>query len=376
MTGPGLRVSGGDLHALRLLTAWERRSPGSVGIVAPRSALACSPVDFGRLLVRGASPLDRWSGSPAVYFVNLVVRTFWVLASPASRVSIAASHFFHDVIPCVARHVFRGSCLVAYVHHVIARSDRRGRLVSRLAVVLERVSLALLRRFATLVFVGSPEVGDQLTAMGFAPARVVVTTNSCDPLVPFPARREPSEPALLFCARLVEEKGVWDMLEVCARLARRFPAVRVTMVGDGVLRDRVASEAARRGLDNLALPGFVSEDRKWQLLRSSTLFLSPSHEEGWGIAVCEALRAGTPAVVYDLPAYAHLGDGVIRVPARDAAAFADAVLSLLADGAALGEGRRRAEATAAALPTWDEVLTREIDEVRARCPTLEGGAPR
>ena len=44
--------------------------------------------------------------------------------------------------------------------------------------------------------------------------------------------------------------------------------------------------------------GFVTEDEKGELLRSSSLFLYPSESEGgWSLSVLEAMALGVPAVV-------------------------------------------------------------------------------
>ena len=39
------------------------------------------------------------------------------------------------------------------------------------------------------------------------------------------------------------------------------------------------------------------------VVKSVLVFVFPSHEEGWGIAICEAMACGLAVVAYDLPAY-------------------------------------------------------------------------
>ena len=54
-----------------------------------------------------------------------------------------------------------------------------------------------------------------------------------------------------------------------------------------------------------------------------------SREEGFGFTPLEALAAGVPAVVSDLPVFREtLGDAALMVPADDADALADALLRL------------------------------------------------
>ena len=54
-----------------------------------------------------------------------------------------------------------------------------------------------------------------------------------------------------------------------------------------------------------------------------------SREEGFGFTPLEALSAGVPAVVSDLPVFREtLGDAALTVPPGDADALADALLRL------------------------------------------------
>jgi alpha-1,3-rhamnosyl/mannosyltransferase len=53
----------------------------------------------------------------------------------------------------------------------------------------------------------------------------------------------------------------------------------------------------------------------------------PSRLEGFGFPPLEAARAGTPSVVSDLPVFEEtLGEGALRVPAGDVAAWTEALL--------------------------------------------------
>lgn len=50
-------------------------------------------------------------------------------------------------------------------------------------------------------------------------------------------------------------------------------------------------------LDRVTFTGMLQGDLKWGAFRSSELFVLPSHQENFGIAVVEALAAGLPVVV-------------------------------------------------------------------------------
>jgi glycosyltransferase involved in cell wall biosynthesis len=80
--------------------------------------------------------------------------------------------------------------------------------------------------------------------------------------------------------------------------------------------------------------GRISEEEKYSLLANAEVVLIPSLLEGFGIVVCEAIRAGTPVLVADraaLPEVVGVDDAVL--PARDSSAWATAVSDLVADPA-------------------------------------------
>lgn len=303
------------------------------------------------------------------YFVAVCLRMLRAgRRTPPSRVSIAETHFFFDVVPVAVRRARHGSMAVAYVYHLVEESGRTPGLRSLVSIALERFSLAILRRMGDLIFVDNDHTRDALLQRGFTDEQLVMTANAYDPLLPLPPRAAAADPAVVFCGRLVEAKGIWDVLEVAAVLRDRLPQARITMIGDGPLRGALEERLAADGLDNVDVLGFVSEEAKWRRLREATLFISPSVEEGWGIAVGEALAAGVPTVVYDLPAYAHLGELPRRVPTGDSTSFAEAVVALLTDPSAIeAEGRRIAE-TNGALPQWSDVLADEVAAMEARLP--------
>lgn len=96
-------------------------------------------------------------------------------------------------------------------------------------------------------------------------------------------------------------------------LARAGQDVRMTMVGDGPLADRVRRMVTDLGLDDrVALPGRIPRAEVLQRLSSARgAVFTGSREEG-GLALAEALAYGTPCVVL-----AHGGAGTIAARPDD-----------------------------------------------------------
>ena len=93
------------------------------------------------------------------------------------------------------------------------------------------------------------------------------------------------------------------------------------------------SAADRHGiLDRCRLIGYVPEKELHTLYASATIYVDMSVFEGFGLQVIEAMAAGAPLLVSDLPVLREVAvDSAIFVPPRDATALASAFRSLLSN---------------------------------------------
>jgi glycosyltransferase involved in cell wall biosynthesis len=162
------------------------------------------------------------------------------------------------------------------------------------------------------------------------------------------ADRSLGVPMLVAIGRLTEEKGHDVLFKAFGLMHESGLSFRARIVGDGPLRDRLEALAGTLGIAHLVevtgLKADVVED-----LASADIYVSPSHTEGFGRAVVEAMAAGLPVVATDIPAMRGIiEDGVegVLVPAGDPAAMAAALGRLLGsrDGwpALSAAARRRA----------------------------------
>lgn len=92
------------------------------------------------------------------------------------------------------------------------------------------------------------------------------------------------------CSRLVDHKRFDEVVEAFNGLDERL-----ILCGDGDESDRL-SELAGAGVD---LPGFVSEQRKREILAGAKGYLFNATQEDFGIAPVEALASGTPLLTVD-----------------------------------------------------------------------------
>lgn len=358
-------LSGGDVHALRLVEAWNESAPGDVSLlgpeflrpfVAPAVPLVAIEAPFAEAMRTRASALIAglaWRGARAAWRARRCERV------------VASSHLVFDVAPAAAVHLVSGAHVAAFVYHLIADSDRPPGLRNRSALLLEACSLWMLRAIAATILVDNHETRVALIARGFSSSRLFPTTNAYDPIVDIPAKQVASPPRLVFIGRLVAQKGIDEVVALARSLRDAGVDAEIDVIGDGPESTFLAAIVRDENLNNVSLHGFVDETTKWTLLSRAALLIAPSREEGWGIAVGEALLSGTPVVAYDLPAYSNLGDAVQRVPTARSDEFVAAVRSLLDDHGALEQLTARAFDARAMLPRWAEIVALDLETIVA-----------
>jgi glycosyltransferase involved in cell wall biosynthesis len=105
---------------------------------------------------------------------------------------------------------------------------------------------------------------------------------------------------VLFLGRIHEKKGCDLLIRAFSESgAARGPETLLVMAGP---EQQNASEWRQmaRGLgieDPVVWTGMLTGDLKWGALRAAEVFVLPSHQENFGIAVVEALACGTPVLI-------------------------------------------------------------------------------
>jgi glycosyltransferase involved in cell wall biosynthesis len=159
-----------------------------------------------------------------------------------------------------------------------------------------------------------------------------------------------SKQLLLFLSRIDPKKGLDILLRAFQQIHADNPAVALVVVGDGepeYLR-KIQADVRNLSLEaSVHFMGFLSGDMKWAAIAAADLFVLPSHSENFGIAVVEAMSAGTPVVVTRGAAVSQFvekaGGGAVAASTSDS--LSELILKLLSDPGGLrllGEDAHRA----------------------------------
>ena len=102
-------------------------------------------------------------------------------------------------------------------------------------------------------------------------------------------------------ARLFELKGHRELLPVIAKLQKRFPKVKLLLVGDGVLKQELEQQAKALGIESKVIfAGLVPPAEVPNYIGLMDVLVHLSWREGLPRALPQGLAGGVPVVAYDL----------------------------------------------------------------------------
>lgn len=154
------------------------------------------------------------------------------------------------------------------------------------------------RRAHHVITISRATAGEIERRLGVPASRITV----CTPGAPAWARRaqEPPSGCLLFLGTLEPRKNLGTLLDAYERLIARRPSAPPLVLA-GRVTDAASALLARIGrpplVGRVELPGYVDDEARQALYRRALVFLLPSHTEGFGMPVLEAMTIGVPVIV-------------------------------------------------------------------------------
>lgn len=201
-----------------------------------------------------------------------------------------------------------------------------------------------LLQVATLVLARSESLQQRLLDLGCPPEKLRMNRTGI-PLESYPQKLRTAPPDgawhLVQACRLIEKKGLDDTLHAFAAFREIWPAARLTIAGEGPLREEVARLAAELGLaEAVQLVGFLSGSALCELYHEAHFFIHPSrltcdqNQEGVPNSMLEAMATGLPVVATlhgGIPEAVRDGVTGLLVAERDRQGLTEALQALAAD---------------------------------------------
>jgi glycosyltransferase involved in cell wall biosynthesis len=185
------------------------------------------------------------------------------------------------------------------------------------------------------------------------------------------SRLPTSRPYVLFLSRLHYKKGLDILAEAFAILVRNTPAHLVVVGPDGGAQAEFERRIAELGLQSsVSVIGPMYGDDKWAALDDAACFCLPSRQEGFSMAILEAIGSGLPAVVSEECHFSEVesvGAGFV-VPLTPEA-VAEGLRKVLAESNPRTRWGENGRKLVAEKYTWDRIAIRWAEVY----PELAGG---
>jgi glycosyltransferase involved in cell wall biosynthesis len=173
-----------------------------------------------------------------------------------------------------------------------------------------------------------------------------------------------ARPFVLFLSRLHYKKGLDYLADAFKIAAAQCPDVQLVVAGpDGGAKEPFERQIAQAGLqDRVHVVGPLYGADKFAALVDCACFCLPSRQEGFSMAIVEALASGVPVVITEpchFPEVAAAGAGEV-VP-LDAQAVGNALVRVLSDAALRDRMGRAGRELIETRYTWLKIAEQSIE---------------
>ena len=332
----GAGISGGDQRAIQIFKRLENKLD----------------IDFytsadGKKIIKKEIPDANYILSPESFEKGNILlryrrRSGWLNKELQNRkydIIYSSSDFFPDIFPAHAyKKRYPNAKWISCILHIYPNWRKRpgNKLINLIGASIQKESFKKICSLADRIININYQVQSELIKKyHFDKKKIVVNPCGIDLeyFKKIKAKKRPSQ--VCFIARLVPSKGIFDLPEIWSEVVKKVPTAKLKIIGGGSdeIKSKLKESFVNYGIsDSVEILGFLENDKAYKILKESSLFIFPSHEEGFGIAIAEAFACGVPAVTWDLPVYKEVfPNGLVGVKIGDKPLFAKNIVELLGD---------------------------------------------
>jgi glycosyltransferase involved in cell wall biosynthesis len=194
----------------------------------------------------------------------------------------------------------------------------------------------------------------------------------------FEVERNQIAPAqLLFWGRVEEEKGLPELFVALKAVSKKFPNVKLTLVGEGNRLQEYKTRVADLGMtDRVKFTGWLDNRDIQTLAAKSSIGVFPSRVESFGLSVVEAMATGLPVIAARGGAVPeNIEDKVTGtlVPVNNSDALAEAINRVLENTQSAEKMAKAAKSVVQQKFSWDRAADSMIEiyeNIRMKTPSI------
>jgi len=272
------------------------------------------------------------------YIISSIVSKIFLRKFPEVDVIIPVSDYFCDIIPAFfLKKKYPNAKLIVWIHHrYLPPKNRPGnKIVNWLMYTLQGWGFKKIMRYADEAWTYITDSGDlidsELKQLGINVKKIHKMKCGMD-IKDVPDENITKKVDAVMIG-VMPNKGMYDIIPVWKEVIKHRPGTTLKLMGrtHDAIYD-IIDEAGLRNEISVFKPssGYVDTVTFYKMIKEARIMFAPSKEEGWGIAVCEAMACGLPVVGYDLPVYKKIyGDNFIKIPIGDTMMFAESICKVL-----------------------------------------------
>jgi len=222
------------------------------------------------------------------------------------------------------------------VYHVLLSPHKRqgGVFANILAFYLQKLSFLMMKKRSTVVLTLNEKLRKEIIEIGFNQNKTQVLGAGIDfELIHKFKPTKKYKYNIVALGRIAPVKGIYDMVKIWKIVNRKRPELQFAWIGEGskVYRQKITGMIKKERFDkSFSLLGFIDKKEVYNILKSADAFVCPDHENGWGLAVCEAMSCGLPVISYNIDIFGEVyKKGFISVDLSDTTSFADQLIEVI-----------------------------------------------
>ena len=268
----------------------------------------------------------------------LVLRTFFDILAICRTVDPDIIHFVTIkpiILGGIACHFFKRKCLVFSVSglgYIFSSNGIKARARRIITAFLYR--LALTHKNIKVIFQNNHDLQTIRRPAKLRPCQTIIVPGSGVDLSNYaPLAMPAGPPIILFAARLLSSKGIYDFIEA----SYLVPDARFVVAGqfDSENRECLKPQELERSVQSGYIEYWGFSDNVADLINQSSIVVLPSYYgEGLPKVLIEAAACGRPVITTDHPGCRDaIEPGItgLLVPVRDPIALANAIQNLIND---------------------------------------------
>ena len=252
-----------------------------------------------------------------------------------NSILLSSSDFFPDVFPCFLLKM--NNIWIQTIHHLYPHyKSRQGNFfINFIVYYLQRFSFFLIKKRANKIIVVNTMVKNQLIKLDFNKNIIKVIPNAINISYYEKIKRERHRYDTVYLGRLNYSKGIFDLIDIWKQIIKKNNKIKLAIIGKGnkkITNSLLKKINNNKLKNNIKYLGCLSDKQAFSIIKSSKLFINPSHEEGFSITCLQAMACNIPVISWNLKSYKTIFEyNLIKIKKGNIHAFSNSIIKLLKD---------------------------------------------